>query len=459
MIKFNLTICILLITLCATAQNYEKLLKNTNWVQQGYGRCLKIEDSTYTYYNVDNIDCKAVAEGKLSGRFRIISLNKNELILNPGGIVNYVFKKVDVLPPMCTQVKKPVASYQENFNVFWETFNENYAFFRERNVNWKQVYNEYLPRVKKIDSPKELADILVEIVKKMGDGHIRLEIPDSLKTKTAGITPVAGRTKNNIIKDIQDKYLVNTQSYNNGVIKWGKLKNSNTGYIIINDMNNFANYIAPAEQHQADFAKKYDKIRESKEPLVQFDDEDRGVELIMKQILADLGKSDSVVIDLRFNGGGLETVALKILSYFVHESKHILSVEAKNGRGYTAKQKYILQPAKAGYQGKVSLLLSSGTASAAEIFALGAFNYPNIKLIGSKTNGIFSEILWKELPVGWEFSLSNEIYTDTNGKTYEGTGVPVNQEMNYPRKRLDFYNSFYTEKGFTDSALDQISGK
>jgi len=147
------------------------------------------------------------------------------------------------------------------------------------------------------------------------------------------------------------------------------------------------------------------------------------------------------------------------LSYFVNERKHVLSVEAKTVHGNTAKQEYILQPANAAYQGKVYLLLSGQTASAAEIFALAAKRYPNIKTIGTRTAGIFSELLWKELPIGWEFSLSNEIYTDPNGKTYEGTGVPVDQEMNYSRNRLDFYNSFYSGNHFSDKTLELINEK
>lgn len=457
--RFAITISLFLVTFFANAQqNPEKVLKNTSWVQQGYDRCLRIDDSTYTYYNVDHIGCKVLAEGKLSGRFKFVSLNKNELVLNPGGIVNYVFRKVDSLPPVYVNRNASTGSgsYADNFKVFWETFDRNYAFFKERNIDWKQVYEEYLPRVRKITSQKEFADVLMEIVKKIGDGHIRLEIPDSLRTKTVVKTPATvTRTKDEIIKDIQNKYLVNTKVYNNGVISWGKLKGSQTGYMLIKDMNDFADYV-PQSLKQADFAKNYDKMKEAKAPLIQFDDEYKGVDQVMGKILADIGQADSIVIDLRFNGGGLETVALKLLSYFVAESKYVLSIQAKSVLGNTMKQEYILQPARSPYKGKVCLLLSAGTASAAEIFALAAIKYPDISIAGSKTAGIFSEILWKELPNGWEFSLSNEVYADPDGRSYEGIGIPVSYEMNYPRSRRDFYNSFYNGDYFADSALDQI---
>jgi len=46
---------------------------------------------------------------------------------------------------------------------------------------------------------------------------------------------------------------------------------------------------------------------------------------------------------------------------------------------------------------------------------------------------------------------------DRNGKTYEGIGVPVHIELNYPRNRVDFYNTFYNGDQFSDAALDRIS--
>ena len=38
--------------------------------------------------------------------------------------------------------------------------------------------------------------------------------------------------------------------------------------------------------------------------------------------------------------------------------------------------------------------------------------------------GIFSDELYRSLPNGWEFSLSNEIYLAPNEESFEMTGVP-----------------------------------
>lgn len=435
----------------------ETSLKNSSWLQEGYGRALHIGDSTYTYYNINNSDCSSFVDGNFGGRFSVVSLTGKLLVLNPGGIVNYRFKRIDSLPPICTGSTTPkVTSFEASFRVFWNTFNDNYAFFQRRKVDWQQVYNEYLPVVKRLKTEKEFGSVLREIVKEIDDGHIRLEIPDSLSPNNLKVTPKAVKNKKDLIADLQKDYINGSRSYNNGLIRWGFLKNSKIGYIVLTDMNNFSNYVTEADRNSKDFNRRYELKRESKSPLEQFNDEIQGVEKAMQIVQTDLRESQALVIDLRFNGGGYETVALKLLSYFVSHKEHILSIKAKTADGFTPDQPYVLVPNKDPYRKKVYLLLGPNTASAAEIFALGTLRYPNITRIGSKTAGIFSELLWKELPNGWGFSLSNEIYTDGKGKSYEGVGIPVNYELNYPRDRSTFYDSFYQHGTFLDKALEKV---
>lgn len=440
------------------AQKIPESLTNTVWLQQGYDRILTIKDSTYSYYNINSVTCKSLVEGSFNDRFKVVSLKKRALTVNPGGIVNYTFTRLNALPSTCIGEAKKELSYEKNFQVFWDAFSNNYAFFKERKINWKDIYNQYLPKVQRAKTDKEFAGILKEIIGKMKDGHIRLDLPDSLKEKTTptptATTPV--RSKQALLSDLKNTYVKGEKSYNGGVLQWGFLKDTRVGYIFIGDMDHFAEYIPDEKQNSKEFASLYDKISESKAPQRMFDDEVTGARKIIEKALDDLRGATSVVIDLRFNGGGYETVALALLSYFVPSEKKVLSIQAKTDKGFTPRQDYTLRPSSKAFHQPVYLLLGPNTASAAEIFALGTLDYSNITRIGSRTSGIFSEILWKELPNGWEFSLSNEIYTDQWGKTYEGTGIPINIEMDYPRTRLELYNSFYHNEIFADKALDKV---
>jgi len=315
-----------------------------------------------------------------------------------------------------------------------------------------------LPLAKKIKSDKELYELLIEIITPFNDGHIKLDVPDSLSIQNdeKESPGTANKTKDDVKADILNNYLSDPKIYNNGIIQWDYIKNSKTGYILVSDMNDFAHYVTSSNLSEKEFQEEYDKKLQSKSPIEQFSDELTGVDFVMQKILNDFANSKNLIIDLRFNGGGYGTVALKLLSYFVDEPKHVLSVKAKMGNGFTKEQEYILKPSEKKYDGQVLLLTSKRTASAAEIFTLGALAYPNIKSYGSSTNGIFSEILWKRLPIGWEFSLSNEIYSDSKGNEYEIIGVPVNQNMDYPKDPDGFYNSFYKDSNFRDLTIEKI---
>jgi C-terminal processing protease CtpA/Prc len=49
---------------------------------------------------------------------------------------------------------------------------------------------------------------------------------------------------------------------------------------------------------------------------------------------------------------------------------------------------------------------------------------PAVTRIGENTQGVFSEVLERKLPNGWEFGLPNQIYRTAEGKSFDGMGIP-----------------------------------
>ena len=181
-------------------------------------------------------------------------------------------------------------------------------------------------------------------------------MPDSLVISKISNEKFKNRkSKHDVIKAITTTYINKLKRYNGGVIQWGALKDENIGYIVITDMNNFSNYVSESNLSPKQFWDEYKTVLETKSGLTQLDDELKGVDYVMDIILSDLSETNSMIIDLRFNGGGYETVALRLLSYFVKQPKHILSIKAKKTEGFTKVQEYVLNPAKHIYQGKVSI--------------------------------------------------------------------------------------------------------
>jgi C-terminal processing protease CtpA/Prc len=67
--------------------------------------------------------------------------------------------------------------------------------------------------------------------------------------------------------------------------------------------------------------------------------------------------------------------------------------------------------------------------SGGEIFALAVKERPHVTIIGNHTNGIFSYQLEKQLPNGWEYCLSYQIYMSADMVCYEGKGIPPDIEL------------------------------
>jgi C-terminal processing protease CtpA/Prc len=163
------------------------------------------------------------------------------------------------------------------------------------------------------------------------------------------------------------------------------------------------------------------------------------------------------IIDLRFNGGGYDEVQIEILKRFATKETLIVSKKARNKNGFTPKQSIYVKPSKNAYKGKVYILTSYQTASAAEDFVLGALSaIPDAIRIGSNTTGIFSDILDKKLPNGWGYGLSNEIYESSKGESYEVIGIEPHYKIKYPKKGYWFYKEFYDNKTDKDSAIEKV---
>jgi C-terminal processing protease CtpA/Prc len=62
-----------------------------------------------------------------------------------------------------------------------------------------------------------------------------------------------------------------------------------------------------------------------------------------------------------------------------------------------------------------------------------------VRRIGAPTSGALSTALEKQLPNGWYFSISNELFMDTDLNFYENRGIPVDYELEYPRERQAFF--------------------
>ena len=400
---------------------------NGIWLQQGYGKLIELNDSIIRVFDITAQDCHLSFEEHLLDFAKVKEVTKDTLILKHG-IDNWVFTRLEKFPLPCLQEDENPQDARRNFQVFWETFDTHYISFDRKNIDWDSVYQRYASRIDEETSDLELFGMLQGIIDNLDDGHVKLSAPDSIveayKSKaTSEPRKYTILDEFELNRRIAEIYVDSLRTYNSGIVNYGLIR-EDVAYLQINFMFMLADYGLSQELNFMDFVEQYWPIAGSRKDELQREDEVAGNRSLLNALFTEWDQVENIIIDLRFNGGGKDGAALEILNHFTDEEQVVFYKKAKTDMGYTNEQEIRVKPARAGFGGKVYMLTSPFTASAAEILVLASLARPNFTRIGSNTEGIFSSTLDKTLPNGWEYELSNEWYEDLRRNNYETLGIP-----------------------------------
>lgn len=407
------------------------------WEQAGYGRIWQFSGNALVRYEYNRFGCLRVGTEPLDAlngsqsHFELTG-DGREFLLNGVAAKPWRFQRVAVLPAHCQTPLEGEQSALTQFDYFWHTFNDYYAFFTERGLDWQQLYKDYRPRMAAASNDEERIALYGEIVTRFGDAHValsdkqRFEIygedpadnrrglaaetmssPLIATHDEAGYAQLAGYSRAHV-----DSLLVEGTRQQAGqridevpALVWGRLQ-SDIGYLRVERLSDL--------NEQSD-------TRNVNAALSYVDREIRFIDGQMQALQQDLAGVRAMVIDLRYNGGGFDSLGLRIASHFNVQAKTIGSVRVG---GAQAVAQLVTLPARANaWTLPMVVLVSADTASAAEVTALAFSTLPNTKVVGSATHGIFSDVLDRQLPNGWFAGLSNERFEDNDGLTLEIRGV------------------------------------
>nr|CAA6824595.1 MAG: Peptidase family S41 [uncultured Thiotrichaceae bacterium] len=393
------------------------------WEQVGYGNVFVINKNGADYYQYTRQTC--MQEKSLSNRELDENIHAIEVLAkqdafsaysHPEATFKTYFTRLDQLPGNCQAGRLiTTATPTQQFEHLWHNFNDYYAFFNQRGVDWQQQYVTYRPQVNDDMSQEALFAVLSDMLAPIDDAHVSLdtydddfspEQPDNLTTDLHRVFQRQSVIRDfdefsdaqlNVVREVQQTYLSNTKQSggsDNEVVLWGKLSR-NIGYLQLNSMADIGNNDFTAIKH------------------------------IMQQVISDLQDVDALVIDVRLNGGGFDGISMIIANYFARTEQLAMSKYTNNWQGRTHNVEAYLKPTEQQLHVPIALLSSDMTVSAAEIFLLTMRSIPDVSVVGEASSGALSDILSKTLLNGMEVSLSNEIYLDHAGRNFEGSGVPV----------------------------------
>lgn len=431
--KFTLSLALLCTVFtigCSDSDNLPNISTDSSrqlqgsWERSGYGLFLEITGTELSIFEVTSATCHFEGTGHVQefiGDFSDFQLDDDTLQLTESPLgIPAVFSRVDTLPAVCDNPIGQSATAQ--FDHVWHTFNDYYAFFNEHNVDWMSQYDLLRPTLSDQSSSDELADALIALLTPINDSHVGIsfdafnsfhpaqpkgfvqDLIDEYDAQTANVDEATyiGEILNQWREDIQASYIGSPfqtlEGEHAGLLEWGVMGDA-VGYLSVNQF--FAN------------------LNQSELNDIQlFDD-------ALDTILSDLSHTQALIIDVRISPGGRDAVAIAIANRFADTERLAATKASRTYLGDGVSQNLIIRPSeRINYTKPIFLITSGFSVSATEIFTLLMRSLPHVTHIGEATNGALSDRLDKNLPNGWVFMLSNEVYRDANGSAFEVTGIP-----------------------------------
>jgi hypothetical protein len=401
------------------------------WRSQGYGYVFELEGGALRAFDVTDDTCVRSFSAKkearsVSGReatFRgpdglVLSIKSggtaDHRIVHIDGAASDI--RIDRLPRKPAVCDQPTANTPlGNFDVFAHTWGEHYISFNLKRADWNTVVTENRAKITLNTTPAQLFDILKSMIQPFGDAHTSIQAP-KLKKSFTGIRPDSFRAVDELggkeeffkaglkkVFDVTNRAYLNgsVRSFCNNQIQYGHV-DAQTGYLRIVSFD--------------DYAKG------------GFEKGQQALESALDEIFSDANLR-RLVIDVRLNFGGADPYGLAIASrlangeYLAYTKYARASLEHDT---WTPGDPSVVKPsARPSFHGPVVLLTGPLTISAGETFTQALMGRtPHVTRIGENTQGVFSDVLLKNLPNGWVFGLPNEVYRTPSGETFDGAGIP-----------------------------------
>lgn len=446
--KTSMTLAVLstalLLTACGSDKKPEAEKLAGIYEQAGYGSIVVFTANNYETYHALDKFCWRAEQGPLAdlniSEPHFTKQGRHLSFTMPGARAFPVqLNRINSLPDKCRNPVAPTQNPMQNFELFWHTINDLYAFLPERQIDWQQRYQQYLPQITEQLTDEALFAIFTAMLTGFNDSHTTLSadlhgISTGYSAAPANaISDYAAETETSteeVVSELLASSLELMQLYagkeltqaNEAHPLWWVKSQDNVGYIMLSALGGF-------NKNDTDVADDFNQA-----------------EAAFKAMMADLADTDAIIIDNRFNGGGYDDIGSELVRYFLNKPQVVLQKQAKNRLATTGLARLNLAPATTTYNKPVFLINSALSVSAAETFSIMMKSLPQVTLLGEASNGALSDMLQVTLPNGWLLTLSNEHYLDVHGNNYEVTGVPADIEtpvfsqQDYALSRVQAYD-------------------
>ena len=155
--------------------------------------------------------------------------------------------------------------YMGTFEACWQTLDQRYCYFAEKHINWDSIYQVYKPLVRdSIDNPVKFLSLLDEMLDNLQDGHVNVYAPFNTTrySKWYDEYPV------NFDANLLQKYYLGNNYWSASGMQYVRFSRDSVAYL------RYGSFDSTVGSTNLDY------------------------------VLAALGKSNGLIIDVRNNGGG-----------------------------------------------------------------------------------------------------------------------------------------------------------
>jgi hypothetical protein len=281
-------------------------------------------------------------------------------------------------------IKEVNNDFVVNYETFWNLFNENYCYMGEsfgytKNVDWKAVYDEMMPKVKAAKTEEELLEIMGKSFDRFKDGHIWMDTKFNHRgCYTFYYDENEVKYPENFVSGlVAEKYLTYQYRSRHGYRYGNITRNGKTFFYL----------------HHSDFLKDLNK-----EDLEMFQPH--------------IDKADGIIYDIRTNPGGSGQNAIDITGRFIKTKTLIGYDVVKTGKGhndFSEPMPLYAIPVKDQHSWadkKTVVLTNRDVYSTANMFACYMKEVPNVTVIGGRSGGGGGSPTSFYLPNGWTIVMS-----------------------------------------------------
>jgi carboxyl-terminal processing protease len=415
------------------------------WRSRGYALVLDVRGDEISQYDVTSISCLKRPEATKTAQvlLRPRLLGARELVAGSATeLTDFYYQRLDALPASCSAPARDAHDPVWNFDVFWQYFQDYYAFFDARGLDWRAIRAAYRPRVRADMQESELFDLLQQILRQFQDSHVDLRAGDRLADggisvlyrewyqEYLALPQPRGNSDSFLLHKAREYLAAAWQRY----LDPGSARDLHENFVLGSMGGGKIAYMMVGAEGS---------YTEGGDPATQFA---ASKSMVARAFAAAKGKQ-ALVLDLRFNTGGDDRIAIDMAGRIAAGETPGLGKCARDGEGYTPLQQTRIERQPEAFDGAVIVLTSLQTISAGENFVMMVKDYPQVLLVGETTASVHSDVLHRPLPNGWEVGLSNEVFVAPEGQVFETVGVD-------PHLRIPFFAERVRTTGI-DPALEK----